>query len=129
MDIAFLIGRILVAVFYIMNGFNHIAQSGAMAGYAESKGVPSPQLAVIGSGVLILLGGLSILLGLWPLIGVILIVIFLVPVSLMMHNFWTIEDPQQRQSEMINFMKNMALLGSALMYLAIPTPWPLSLSF
>ncbi len=127
MEIAFLIGRIIVGVYYLFNAANHFSQIDMMTGYAGSKGVPAPKLAVGGSGLLLLVGGLSILLGYQPLIGVIAIVLFLLPVTFMMHNFWTVEDPQMKMGEMVNFMKNMALIGSALMFLAIPAPWPFSL--
>lgn len=126
MAIAFLVGRILVGIFYMMNGYNHITQADGMAGYAASKGVPAAKLAVIVSGIMLLVAGLLIVVGIFPLIAVILLVLFYVPTSVMMHNFWTIEDPQARQNDMIHFMKNIALLGSALMYLAI-VEWPLSL--
>jgi uncharacterized membrane protein YphA (DoxX/SURF4 family) len=98
-----------------------------MSGYAASKGVPAPTLAVGGSGLLLLLGSLSILLGYQPYIGAIMIVVFLVPVAFMMHNFWAVSDPQAKMGERINFMKDIALAASALMFLAIPTPWPFSL--
>ena len=127
MDIAFLIGRIIVGVYYLFNASSHFMQLNMMAGYAESKGVPAPKLAVIGSGVLLLVGGLSILLGFLPLLGVIALVLFYLPVTFMMHAFWTVEDPQMKMAEMVNFTKNLALIGSALMLLAIPTPWPFGL--
>lgn len=97
-----------------------------MSGYANAKGVPVPSAAVALTGLMILLGGLSILLGVYPIIGVILLGAFLIPVSFMMHNFWKVQDPQMKMGEMINFMKNMALLGALLMFAAIPRPWPLS---
>jgi hypothetical protein len=53
---------------------------------------------------------------------------FLVGVSPLIHDFWNMEDPQQRQNEMINFSKNMALLGAALALAAVEEPWPASLS-
>jgi len=127
MEIAFLIGRIIVGVYFLFNATNHFMQLEMMSGYAGSKGVPAPKLAVAGSGLLLLVGGLSILLGYQPLIGVIAIALFLLPTTFMMHNFWVVEDPQMKMAEMVNFMKNMALLGSALMFLAIPTPWPFGL--
>jgi len=127
MNIAFLIGRIIVGAYYISSGFNHFKNLDMMAGYAGSKNVPAPKAAVAGSGALLVLGGLSLLLGAWPTIGVALIVLFLLPVSFMMHAFWSVDDPQQKMAEQINFLKNMALLGSALMFLAIPRPWPYSL--
>ncbi|BAL99771.1 MULTISPECIES: DoxX family membrane protein [Caldilinea] len=127
MEILFLIGRIVLGAYYLFNAFNHFRNLEMMTGYAASKGVPSPRLAVAGTGVLLLLGGLSILLGYQPTIGVLLIVIFLVPVAFMMHNFWAVQDPQMKMAEMVNFMKNIALAASALMFLAIPQPWPFSL--
>lgn len=127
MEIAFLIGRILVGLFYLFSAINHFTQTGMMSGYAASKGVPAPRFAVLGSGLLLAIAGLSILLGYQPLIGVIAIVLFYLPVTFMMHNFWAAEDPQAKQNDMVHFLKNTALLGSALMFLAIPQPWPFSL--
>jgi uncharacterized membrane protein YphA (DoxX/SURF4 family) len=123
--IAFLIGRILIGGFFIFAGFNHFAQLKMMAGYAKMKGAPAPEAAV--GGVLLLLGGLSLLLGFHPTIGVILLVLFLVPASFMIHNFWTIKDPQARMGELVNFEKNIAILGLLLMSLLIARPWPMSL--
>lgn len=129
MAIAFLIGRIILGLYYIMMGVNHFTRLNIMSGYAGSKGVPAPSLAVIVSGILLLIGGLSIITGFQPLIGVIALVIFFLPVTFMMHNFWAVEDEQMKQGEMVNFMKNLALMASALIFLAIPQPWPLSLGF
>jgi putative oxidoreductase len=126
-DIIFLIGRILVAVIFLMSAMNHLFKVGTMSAYAKSKGVPAPSLAVAGSGVLILLGALSILLGFHPTIGALLMAIFLLGVTFGMHNFWAVQDPQARQVEMINFLKNTALLGFVLMTVMIPRPWPFSI--
>jgi len=127
MAIAFLIGRIILGVFYLYNALHHFQQIKMMSGYAASKGIPAPKLAVGGSGLLLLLGGLSILTGYQPYIGAIMIVLFLVPVAFMMHNFWAGSDPQAKMGERVNFLKDIALAASALMFLAIPTPWPFSL--
>ena len=128
-NIAFLIGRVIVGGFFLMNAFNHFAQFNMMTGYANSKGVPAPALAVGGSGVLLFLGGLSLLFGYHPTIGAGLLVIFLLGVSFGIHNFWTVQDPQAKQVEMINFLKNMAILGLLLMTVAIPRPWLISLRY
>jgi putative oxidoreductase len=125
--LAFLIGRILIGGFFLIAGFNHFARLNMMAGYAKMKGTPAPALAVSGSGLLILLGGASLLLGFHPTIGVILLVIFLVPTSFMIHNFWAIQDPQAKMNEMAQFEKNIAILGLLLMTLLITRPWPMSL--
>ena len=126
-SIAFLAGRVIAGCFFLMNGFNHFARRSMMTGYAKSKGVPAPALAVGGSGVLLFLGGLSLLLGYHPTIGAALLVIFLLGASFGIHNFWTVQDPQAKQGEMVHFLKNMALVGLLLMTLAIPRPWLMSL--
>ena len=128
-NIAFLIGRVIVGCFFLMNGFNHFAQLSMMTGYAKSKGIPAPKLAVGGSGVLLFLGGLSLLLGYHPTIGAALLVTFLLGVSFGIHNFWTVQDQQAKQVEMTNFLKNMAILGLLLMTVAIPRPWLMSIRY
>ena len=88
MEIIFLIGRILFGGFFVMNGFNHLTKTGMMAGYASSKNVPMAKLAVIFTGLMILLGGAGIVLGVYIKLSVTLLVIFLFFVSFKMHNFW-----------------------------------------
>ena len=126
MDTLFLIGRIILGGFFIYSGLNHFLGFGMMANYTKMKGVPLPQLAVAITGLMLILGGLSIVLGAYPKVGIALLAGFLIPVSLLMHNFWKIQDPQLKVADKVNFTKNMALLGAALMFLAIPRPWPLS---
>jgi len=122
----FVVGRLLFGGFFAFNGIGHFLQTDSLAGYAKMKGVPAPEAAVILTGVLLLLGGLSILTGAFPRVGVALIVVFLLPTSFMMHDFWTVADPMQRTAEMVGFLKNIALAGAALMFLVIPEPWPAS---
>ena len=126
MDTLFLIGRIILGGFFIYSGLNHFLGFGMMANYTKMKGVPLPQLAVAITGLMLILGGLSIVLGAYPNVGIALLAGFLIPVSLLMHNFWKIQDPQLKVADKVNFTKNMALLGAVLMFLAIPRPWPLS---
>ncbi|MDY6774081.1 MAG: DoxX family protein [Candidatus Nanohaloarchaea archaeon] len=121
-QIAFLIGRILMGGFFIFNGFNHFRDLEAMQGYAESKGAPMPGLTVPLTGLMLLIGGLSVLTGAYVTVGVALIVLFFLSVTPMMHDFWSYEG-DQRQSEMTNFMKNLALLGAALTLLMVQS-WP-----
>ena len=128
MNALLLIGRIIFGGFFIYSGVNHFTGFEMMTQYAKMKGVPFPAFAQGVTGLLLLLGGLSILFGIYPYIGIVMLVAFLLPVSFMMHNFWTLADPQLRMADKVNFMKNMALLGAILMFLAIPLPWALSLA-
>lgn len=119
MDVVALIGRILFVLLFIGSGFGHIAKADAMAGYAASRGVPQAKLATIGSGVLIIVGGLLILLGLWIDLGALLLVIFLLPTAFLMHAFWKETDPMAKQTEMIAFQKDVGLAGAALLIFAL----------
>lgn len=127
MNYLFLIGRIIYGGFFITSGIRHFTSLEQMAQYAASRGVPLPELAVIVTGLLLLAGGLSVLLGAWPAWGVLCLVVFLVPVTFIMHGFWADTDAQMRSMNEIQFYKNMALLGAALMLLEIPRPWRMSL--
>ena len=126
MQAAFLIGRIILGAYYLLGAINHFVGLGSMTDYAAAKGVPFPAVAVLVAGVLLGIAGITFLLGWHPKVGVGALVLFFVPVTLMMHAFWRVGDPAMRMSEMINFMKNFALLASTLMFLAIPEPWPVS---
>jgi uncharacterized membrane protein YphA (DoxX/SURF4 family) len=127
--VLFLVARLLFGGYFVFNAINHFMQTSMMAGYAQSKGVPAPKLAVAFTGLLLLIGGVSVLFGMYPTVGAVALVLFLVPVTFMMHNFWKVQDPQMRMAEMVNFTKNLALVGGALLLLSIPQPWPASLGF
>lgn len=126
MQIVFLIGRVLFSLFWLKSAYNHFKNSAALAGYAASKGVPAARLGVIVSGLLLLVGGLSMLTGLWPWVGLTALAIFLVFVTPSMHAYWKDADPMARMGNEINFWKNLTLLGAILMMYMISMPWPYS---
>jgi uncharacterized membrane protein YphA (DoxX/SURF4 family) len=119
MDFLILIGRILFAALFLFGAMGHFSQAKAMTGYAQSKGVPMAGPAVYIGGVLLGLGGLSVLLGIWPDLGALLLVLFLVPTAVLMHGFWRESDAQARQTEMTQFFKDLGLAGAALMLLGL----------
>jgi putative oxidoreductase len=124
---AFLIGRVILGAYYLMSAFHHFSDMHMMSRAVAAHGIPMPEAAVATSGALLAFAGLTLLLGVIPRLGVAALVLFFVPVSFTMHAFWTDRNPAARMIDMINFTKNMALLGSSLMFLAIPEPWPYSL--
>src|SRR5438093_3605051 len=123
----FLLGRALFGGFFVFNGINHFRNQEGMSQYAEANGVPAADTAVPATGAMLLTGGLSVLLGVKPRQGLAALIGFLVPVTLQMHRFWEVEDPQQRMNEMVHFSKNLALIGAALMMLKLEQPWEASL--
>ncbi len=126
MEYLFLLGRILFGGYFLMNGYNHLKNISGMAGYAQSKGVPYAKASIVITGILLVLGGTGIVLGLYPRIAVVLLLIFLIPVTFKMHQYWKIQDPMQKMGEEIHFMKNIALIGATITFLFV-TAWPLSL--
>ena len=126
MDSIFLIGRILLGGYFLVGAYNHLFKSSNLVAYAEMKKVPKAKMAVIGSGLLLLFGGYSILTGVRVEAGISALILFLIPVTFTMHAFWK-EEGQARAGDQVQFMKNMALLGAILMLLSIPTPWAMSL--
>jgi putative oxidoreductase len=108
-----LVGRLFYALIFLMAAPNDFTKQGIA--YAASQGAPLPSLGVPLMGVISLVGGLSILLGYRAKIGAWLIVAFLLIVTPIMHKFWGIADPMMAQVQMINFMKNLSMLGGALL--------------
>lgn len=129
MEAAFLFGRILFGMFFILSSFGHLFGLKKMTAYAASKGIPSPALATFGTGLLLLGGGLGVMLGVYTEVALVLLLIFLVPVTFLMHQFWREKDGMGKVVEQTNFMKNLALIGATLMMFAVETPWSFSLTF
>jgi len=114
MDIVFLIGRVLFALIFIGSGIGHLAKQADSVAYAKASNAPAPELMVPLTGVMLLLGGLSVAFGVWADVGALLILAFLIPTAFIMHAFWKETDPQAAQGQRAHFMKNIALAGGAL---------------
>ena len=118
------LGRFLYALIFLFGGASHFSKQ--TIAYAASQGVPLASIAVPLSGVIALAGGLSILLGYRAKIGAWLIVLFLAGVTPMLHNFWAVTDPMMHQMQMIMFMKNVSMIGGALLISQFGAgPWSL----
>ena len=124
----FLLGRLLFGGVLAFNGLNHFLDADSMAGYAGAKGVPAPGLMVPFTGGVLLFGGIGIAAGVLPSLAAGALVVFLVVTTPMMHDFWAVPD-DQKQGEMVDFLKNVAMTGAALALLAISTTaWPYALA-
>lgn len=122
-----LLSRVILGLYFVYNAFNHFKNLNSLSQYAQSKKVPYPKFSVVLTGILLLVGGLTILLGNYIEIGVLALTLFFLPVTFLMHNFWAENDPQMKILQIINFTKNLALWASLLSLLFIPQPWPYSL--
>jgi putative oxidoreductase len=113
MDIVALLGRVLLSAIFIAAAPRHFTREGIA--HAAALGVPLAAALVPLSGLLSLAGGLSLLLGYRAAWGAWLLVAFLVPVTVMMHAFWRLDDPAAIHTQQAMFVKNVALLGAALL--------------
>ena len=113
MKYAVLAGRQLFSIIFIIASTGHFSRQTIES--AARHGVPMAALLVPVSGVIALMGGLSVLVGFQARLGAWLLVLFLVPVTLVMHNFWAAPDAMTFQIEQAMFMKNLTMLGGALL--------------
>lgn len=118
MDVVTLVGRILLAAMFLLSGINHLTKIGAMTGYAQFKKVPAPKASVVLSGILLALGGLSVILGAWADLGAVVLAAMSIVMALKMHAFWGETDPQAKQMEMIALLKNFSMAGGLLFVFA-----------
>jgi putative oxidoreductase len=108
-----LAGRFLFSLIFVFASFGHFSHQ--EIAYAAQQGVPLASISVPFSGVMALLGGLSVLLGYRAKWGAWLLIVFLIPVTLMLHNFWAVKDPMMAQIQIAMFMKNVSMMGGALL--------------
>lgn len=119
-----LLGRVFFALIFVLSGPNHFTSQ--TIAYAALQGVPLASIAVPLSGVLALLGGLSIAIGYRARVGAWLIALFLVAVTPLMHKFWAVSDPMMHLMQFVMFMKNLSMLGAALLISQLGAgPWSL----
>jgi uncharacterized membrane protein YphA (DoxX/SURF4 family) len=129
MDLILVIGRILFGGFFLMSGINHFTKLEAMTGYAKYKKLPAAKLGVLISGLMLVIGGLSVILGYYADLGALLLAIFLVLAAVIFHNFWKETDATAKQNEMLGFMKDIALAGAALILFALVSKYGTDLDF
>ncbi|MCA9110251.1 MAG: DoxX family protein [Planctomycetaceae bacterium] len=112
------LGRVLLSLIFVMSGVHKITAWNETASQMESEGMPIVPLFLLGAIVFELLGGLSVMLGIMARRGAVVLIIFLIPTTLIFHDFWTYEGHEQ-QMQMINFMKNLAIMGGLFVVAAL----------
>jgi uncharacterized membrane protein YphA (DoxX/SURF4 family) len=127
-DVVFIIGRLIFGGYWVLNGLNHFINMKILADLVRQRGVPFPaELSVAVTGLMMLLGGLTIILGVYTYIGMALIILFLLSAMIFIHKFWEMSDPMARMMEMILFMRNAAYIGVLLMLYTLGNTWPFNI--
>lgn len=122
MNALFVIGSIFFAFLFVVSGIAHLTATEAMTGYAKYKGLPAAKAGVIVSGLLFLAGAIAIAVAAiaqgdfakYGVYGALAIALVMFPTAVIFHNFWKETDPQAKQNEQIQFNKDIALAGAAL---------------
>lgn len=112
------VGRLLFGGLFLYNGYNHFVDYEGRVGYSEYKGIPAPELSVISSGVVLVLASIGIIAGVYPVISAGALAVFLIVATPLFHDFWNVSG-EDRQNELNHFLKNVGLLGGALVLVAV----------
>jgi putative oxidoreductase len=118
-DIVFVIARVLFVAIFLASAFGHLLQADAMAQYSGFKGAPGGKVGVILSGVALLIGSASVILGFYGDLGSLLLAVTLLPISFFIHAFWKETDGQSKMVEQVSFNKNISLIGGSLAFFLI----------
>ncbi|HEY4871194.1 MAG TPA: DoxX family protein [Candidatus Dormibacteraeota bacterium] len=116
----FLIGRILFVALFVVSAQGHIANHDRFVTTARGR-IPFPYVAGWPVGVWLVLAVLSMVLGIWPDVGALMMAAFLIPTTLLFHPFWTFSDATQRRTQRGSFFRNVSLLGASLALFAFLT--------
>ncbi len=119
------IGRLLLALIFIMSAVGKLQGWQGTAEMMADRGLPAPDVLLSIAVGLELVGAVLVVLGLYARWGATVLLLFLVPVSVIMHNFWAVPE-DQAQGQMIQFMKNVSIAGG-LVFLTAMGAGPLSI--
>lgn len=120
-----LIGRLLLCIIFIVAGIGKFLNYNATLDYMAAQGITFTAFFLIVAAIIEILGGLSLLLGYKTRIGALVLFLYLIPVTVLFHNFWSLEGAD-RQAQFVEFLKNLAILGG-LAYVANAGPGCISL--
>lgn len=112
-----LAGRVLLALIFVISGYGKISGFAQTAGFMASKGMPIPEILLVGAIVVELGGGILLILGWQARLAALALFLFMIPATLVFHAFWTV-DAAQMQNQFIHFFKNLCIMGGMLYIMA-----------
>jgi putative oxidoreductase len=125
-SLTLLLGRLCVSTLFILAGVGKLLDYEGTYQYMHSMGMLVIPFFLIGAAAVEIFGGLSLLLGFKTRIGATALLLFLIPVTVIFHNFWMVEDLAARQMQLVEFLKNLAIFGG-LLYILSAGPGKISL--
>lgn len=107
------IGRLLIGFVFLLTAIYSILVWDSAAQDLANRGILYPQIVLGVAILLVLLGSISLILGYLTRVGAVLLVIFIVAVTLIYHNFWQ-APTNQVTFQVEEFLKNVFFLGTLL---------------
>jgi putative oxidoreductase len=114
-----LVGRILISAIFLVSGFAKLTDPAGAVGYMQSAGISHADTLVWIAAFAEILGGLSILFGFLTRIGALGLFVYLAITTVLMHRFWGGVPPEAAKTQMVQFMKNLCIMGGLLMVVAM----------
>jgi len=114
---------ILLGIFFLLNGINHFYITQVLKEYAKKRGLIAPKIMVFMAGVLLVLGGLTLMTGVWITQGIIALCVFLILASFMLHKFWKEKKRMMIMLEAMHFVKNWAIMFELLYIASVIEGW------
>jgi len=108
-----LVARVLLGLIFVMSGINKISGFEGTQQYMASHGMPATAVLLTAAIVVELVGGLSVVLGVWPRLGAGLLVAFLIPATLIFHTDFG------DQTQLVMFLKNLSIMGGLLLLIGV----------
>jgi uncharacterized membrane protein YphA (DoxX/SURF4 family) len=119
-SVILLLGRIFFVAMFVVSAWGNIVNHQRYMTLTKGK-MPVPYVAGWPVGVWQLVATVSVVLGIWPDVGVLMIAAFLVPTTILFHPYWTFSDPAERRTQRGYFLRNVSLLGATLALFALFT--------
>lgn len=117
-DLFILLGRVFISALFLSGAVEKIMHKHHTMEQMKMRGVPQVRLMYPIGLALMLIGGVSVLLGLFARFGAFLLIVYLVPTLYWTHNFWSSKEMDKRKTDKAFFMKGLAVLGGLLYVLA-----------
>ena len=111
------IGRCMVALIFLISGIGKVTGFQGTAGYMASKGLPMTEVLLVITIIIEIGGALMLILGWKARLGATALFLWMIPVTLLFHNFWAVPADQQ-MIQQIMFLKNVAMTGAMLYIMA-----------
>jgi len=115
-----LIARILLSSIFVFSFISKITGWEGTIQFMSAKGIPLPSILILGAIATELAGALALITGYKMKEAGILLALYLVPTTLIFHNFWAVEG-QQFQMQILHFLKNVSIIGGLLLITSIST--------